>query len=199
MKNLIDVKPADSITASQKKFLDSLFYRSIQNNPLADRLRRCPGCGLYHFVEHRSSDYHNGKCADDHFNLKRTLDAHALKAGATESNMEAVVIGDEKALNQKPATDKLILLEPLPEKVIDMAIQIKNQEMLKRLLGNDSEAIISPNDLFSTGFDETAYDVRVKFPGSELNFCVYDEYCLSWQDIDVIVINLLKDMLWAYM
>ena len=199
MKNLRQLIPTDSITVNQKKFLDTLFYQSIQNNPLADRLRRCPGCGLYHFVTHRSSDYHNDKCADDDFNLKRKNEAHSLKAGTVDSDKESdFTMNEEKNIAIQPAPESLVASAILPEKQIDIAIQLKNQEILKGLLGTEFEVAITLEQIFSQGFDETAHDVRVKFPHSDLNFCVYGEYCLSWDDTDVVVINLLKHMLWAY-
>lgn len=195
MKTSPEIKPTDSITGNQKKYLDNLFYKAIENNPLADRLRRCPGCGLYHFVTHRSSDYHDSQCADDHQNLKKSQQAHALKVEQNEGGNKTTVNKSEDINSHK---EELTPLVPMQQKEAEGKNKLKNEEILKHIIGGREEVTIAPHELFSAGFDENAYDARVKFPGSELNFCVYGEYCISWQDVDILIINLLKHMLWAH-
>ncbi len=199
MKTSSEIKPKDNITESQKKYLDNLFYKSIENNPLADRLRRCPGCGLYHFVTHRSSDFHTPKCADDHQNLKKTHEAHALKVEEIEDDEKAKVSDVGKSESINPYKEVLTSIVSQHQKEANINTKLKNEEILKRLLADREEIAINPQELFSTGFDETSYDMHIKFPGSELNFCVYGEYCVCWQDVDQLIINLLKKMLWAHM
>jgi len=181
------------------EFLEALFYKSMQSNPYADRLRRCPGCGVYHFVKHRGTDYHDPKCADDHYNLKQSTHTHALKAGFLKVNEGTPPQVKEITKLSLP----LLKSSSLPAEIItktsvNRSIQLKNEEIIIKLLGSVQEAAITPYQLFSRGFEEEGFDTQVLFPNSSCTLCIVGEYCLSWFKEETIIISLLKNMLWIY-
>ena len=110
------------------------------------------------------------------------------------------IINEVKTISAEPTKDVALSTEIAAEKKPDItAVQSKNQKIFVQLLGNATEAAVTPEQIFPLGFQEEYYDVLVRFPDSDLAFAVYNEYCLSWDDTDLLVITLLKNMLWAHM
>ncbi|MEJ6491421.1 MAG: hypothetical protein QNL60_03055 [Flavobacteriales bacterium] len=187
-----------------------IISKSIKKlNPESDRYRICPECKIPFMADHRSRDFHPGKCADDYNNRKKKLAKQAQEMSSSVSSNELIQIGNSQDLIIEPTSEVANSLddsklnsdvtETLPiQKTSSLnTSSCANELILVRLLDGQREIEVSWTIVSERGFDFNAYNSIEKLPHCELNKANYGAYSILWTQADKILITNQKHLLWT--
>ena len=178
-------KEAEIISKSIKKL-----------NPESDRYRICPECKIPFMADHRSRDFHPGKCADDYNNRKKKLAKQALEMSNSVSTKE--ILNSHEVTTINPPMIKEVI-SPIDNDISVSTKSIVRREelILSQLLTGKIEVEINWEYISQLGFDFTAFDSIEKLPHCELNKANYGAYSILWTQADKILITNQKYLLWT--